>query len=118
EGSPRLQVAVSPDGQRVLLASGNRFWLWNVATGLPTPSFDGHHYAVHFLQFSADGRRLSSGCHFATAVPTELLTWERTTWRLTATSVSGRDKMPNVSRLAQSSDHRLCVGYLPPEKGQ
>jgi WD40 repeat protein len=55
-------IAFSPDGKK--LAAGGRdntVGLWDVATGKPLLSFEGHRGPVNCLAFSPDGRSLASG---------------------------------------------------------
>jgi WD40 repeat protein len=59
---PCFAVAFSPDG--VLLASGHGgggVWLWEVATGKPLRSVQGHADLVQSVSFSPDGKTLASG---------------------------------------------------------
>ena len=64
-------LAYSPDGKTLAAGvrhTGQRFEfktsdveLWQVATGKELRRFRGHHYGIHTLAFSPDGRTLASG---------------------------------------------------------
>jgi len=68
----RDTLAFSPDG-RLLATTGldNTVQLWDVATGRPLHTFQGHRGRVYSLSFSADGKRLMSG-----SVDTSILIWD------------------------------------------
>jgi WD40 repeat protein len=61
-GATVYDLAVSPDGRRVLTAGfgDSRVKLWEVGTGRLLESFDGHMNAVLGVGFSPDGRRAIS----------------------------------------------------------
>ena len=54
-------IAVSPDGSRVIAAVGNRVLLYNGDTGELIDSLRGHKDTVNCVDFSSDGSRFSSG---------------------------------------------------------
>lgn len=60
-------AAFSPDGRRLLSASGDQtLRLWDAETGPEIRSFAGHQSAVASVAFSPDGQRLLSGSHDGT----------------------------------------------------
>jgi WD40 repeat protein len=57
-----VSMALSPDGKT--LALGGHFsaiWLIDLATGKPRDLAPGHHGHIHFVVFSADSRRVTTG---------------------------------------------------------
>ncbi len=55
------EVAFSPDGKMLATASSEGARLWDVATGVESMVFAGHHDAAHSLAFSPAGDMLASG---------------------------------------------------------
>ena len=54
-------VAISPDGTRVIVAVGNRVLLYNGDNGDLIESLRGHKDIVYSVDFSSDGTRFASG---------------------------------------------------------
>src|SRR5262249_51860361 len=54
-------LAFSPDGTKLLVASGSGLQLLDVASGTTVQPWPGHAGPVEYLAFSADGRRLVTG---------------------------------------------------------
>lgn len=59
--NPVNDIAVSPDGTRVVVGVGNRVLLYNGETGEIIESLRGHKDTVNCVDFSCDGSRFSSG---------------------------------------------------------
>jgi len=60
------QIAFSPDGSKVLYASGSVIKLIDTNTRKLLRSFKGHKKAVHLMAFSPDGKRILSGSYDGT----------------------------------------------------
>ncbi|KAJ1457533.1 hypothetical protein M885DRAFT_615346, partial [Pelagophyceae sp. CCMP2097] len=50
--------AFSPDGKRIVTASGDKAWIWDAETSAPLATLEGHTDAVECCAFSPDGKRL------------------------------------------------------------
>jgi len=59
--NPINDVAISPDGTRVIVAVGNRVLLYNAETGDLLESLRGHKDTVYCVDFSFDGSKFASG---------------------------------------------------------
>ncbi|KAJ1434177.1 hypothetical protein B484DRAFT_394171 [Ochromonadaceae sp. CCMP2298] len=59
--SPVNDIAISPDGTRVVVAVGNRVLLYKADNGDLIDSLRGHKDTVYSVSFSCDGTRFSSG---------------------------------------------------------
>ena len=55
------EIAYSPDGTRLAVASSIGIWLYDTATGQEVALLTGHEWAVRSVAFSPDGRTLASG---------------------------------------------------------
>ncbi len=55
------EVAYSPDGSQLAVASGIGIWLYDAETGEPLDLLTGHTGVVISVAFSPDGRTLASG---------------------------------------------------------
>lgn len=80
-------IEFSPDGTRILSASGDSLYLWNVATGTLVRAFDGDAGPVLSLAFSPDGARIASGGGSAVGLvevsaDASVKLWETATGRL------------------------------------
>ena len=63
-----LSATYSPDGKRVLTASGDKTaQIWDRASGKSLTTLKGHEWAVLCGQFAADGQRIITGSQDATA---------------------------------------------------
>lgn len=63
-----LGLAFSPDGTRIVSASGNELRLWDARTGAAIGEPMAHYGPVYCVEFSPDGRRLVAGSHDGTVV--------------------------------------------------
>lgn len=59
--TPVNDIAISPDGSRVIAAVGNRVLLYKAENGDLIESLRGHKDTVYSVSFSCDGTRFSSG---------------------------------------------------------
>eukprot|EP00598_Pedospumella_elongata_P006620 CAMPEP_0184976768 /NCGR_PEP_ID=MMETSP1098-20130426/7662_1 /TAXON_ID=89044 /ORGANISM="Spumella elongata, Strain CCAP 955/1" /LENGTH=1432 /DNA_ID=CAMNT_0027499697 /DNA_START=50 /DNA_END=4348 /DNA_ORIENTATION=+ len=59
--TPVNDIAISPDGSRVIAAVGNRVLLYKAENGDLIESLRGHKDTVYSVSFSCDGSRFSSG---------------------------------------------------------
>ena len=59
--SPINDIAISPDGSRLIVATGNRVLLYKTENGDLIESLRGHKDTVYTVSFSSDGTRFSSG---------------------------------------------------------
>jgi WD40 repeat protein len=103
--SPRVTVALSPDGQVIAGAQGTRaLRVWDAATGkrLRVLGGEGQDW-VNCLAFSPDGRRLALGTGRANAVDPPLRVWEADSGREVFTRKGHKD---GVSAVAFSADGR------------
>jgi WD40 repeat protein len=102
------EVALSPDGTRLLAVADRKMELWDVATGKELVGAAGHGGPVNHLQFAADGKQLLSVDHPAWSEPRELLRWDVRTWtprqRLGANELSR-----TVEVVCVSPDHGVEV---------
>ena len=54
-------IAISPNGETALSATGSRLLLWDMASGEPVRELNGHENEVWAVAFAPDGRRALSG---------------------------------------------------------
>lgn len=59
--TPIMDVAISPDGSKVIAAAGNRVLLYKADNGDLIESLRGHKDIVYSVSFSCDGTRFASG---------------------------------------------------------
>jgi WD40 repeat protein len=59
--TPVNDIAISPDGTKVIAAVGNRVLLYKADNGDLIESLRGHKDVVYSVSFSSDGSRFSSG---------------------------------------------------------
>jgi intraflagellar transport protein 122 len=59
--TPVNDIAISPDGTKVIAAVGNRVLLYKADNGDLIESLRGHKDIVYSVSFSSDGSRFSSG---------------------------------------------------------
>jgi WD40 repeat protein len=65
--SPFPSVAFSPDGTKVVVASGNKnAQIWNAETGRMLRTLSGHMGGVNVASFSPDGKKVVTGCEEGT----------------------------------------------------
>jgi WD40 repeat protein/serine/threonine protein kinase len=76
---PATHAEFSPDGRRVLVASGARVWLWDVATGKAVTEPLAHGGDVTHAAFSPDGKRVATAGQDGTA-----RVWDAATGKLLA----------------------------------
>ncbi|MCB8979404.1 MAG: protein kinase [Ardenticatenaceae bacterium] len=67
---PINTVAISPNGQTMLSASGSQLILWETASGEPIRELRGHENEIWAVSFSPDGRKALSG-----GIGGELIYW-------------------------------------------
>ncbi|MGH7223001.1 MAG: hypothetical protein ACRELF_07225, partial [Gemmataceae bacterium] len=110
--SSPAQVFFSQDGKTLAVPWSYTVALWDVAAWTERPRRQGHHDAVLFLSFSADGKTLVSGNDgpdSSWSYPQTAVTWDTSTWKETARS----ELMPDDETMYVSRDHRLgvvCIG--------
>jgi WD40 repeat protein len=79
--SPIRRLMLSPDGTRLVAASGGDLQFIDVATLKEVHSFVGHRGWVESVAFSADGKRLLTGGVRSDLHLREVLTWDTATWK-------------------------------------
>ena len=80
-GGEVFAVAFSPDGTKVVTASGDgTVMLWDAATGKEIATLSGHDDSVYTVAFSRDGKRVATGSQDGTVI-----LWDAKTWKKTAT---------------------------------
>lgn len=65
---PVTTCAYSPDGSRIVSASGRALRIWDSSSGELLTAFDRHAHFVNACAFSPDGRRVVSSAHEGTAL--------------------------------------------------
>ena len=109
------EIAYSPDGTQLAVASSIGVWLYNARTGAELSLLTGHASAVRSIAFSPDGRTLASGAEreyfngtirlWDTATGAHKLTLEGHTFRVLSLAFS-----PDGRTLASGSgDGTVCL---------
>jgi WD40 repeat protein len=101
-------LAFAPDGRTLLVGAGADLQLYDVATLKEIVPTDGHHCALEYVAFSADGKRLLTSGAKDNFNPQEVATWDVLTWQRLQLSSTRPPQWPNI-RVA-SSDHSYYVG--------
>ena len=116
-GTSHRNVAFSPDGQRLAVASSIGVWLYDVATSrelalIPSAS------SVLSVVFSPDGTRLASGSDDGT-----ILLWDGAEWTNSGTAVAASKLigLPDEPQLQQNAPNpfnsQTVLSYFLPESG-
>ncbi|HKP05857.1 MAG TPA: hypothetical protein VJU58_01265, partial [Microbacterium sp.] len=92
----------SPDESRVVIAAGDRAWVWSVRTGDLEMTLDGHLDVVRALAFRSTGELVTAGMDGA------IFTWALDGW-----ADSFRDGVRDVSEMALPTDGRTLVYHFP-----
>jgi WD40 repeat protein len=99
-----------PDGKCLLTRTARTISALEVATGKKLFPWEGHHDSVNFLNFSGDDRRLVTVTGIgrdSIRYPSEVITWERATWRPSARSTN--ETLDLEESLAISLDNTLAA---------
>ena len=97
-------IAISPDGKRLVVASRIGVWLYDTQTGDALSLFTGHESAVRSVAFSPDGVTVASGSGLGDDKSIRL--WDTKTGEHRMISFGNRD---DVGDLAFSPDGLLLV---------
>jgi len=61
-----VSCAFSPDGKRIMTASGHYAWLWDDETGVVQATLEGHSDTVWSCAFSSDRERIATASNDST----------------------------------------------------
>ena len=70
-------IAFSPDGKLAASADGHRISVWDIRTGKPRSSVEGHHLPIERISFLNDGQRIGTSSADGQAV-----VWDAATGKL------------------------------------
>ena len=108
-------VAFSPDGAKVLTASGNAAHLWDVATGMAIRDLTGHTAEVKSAAFSPDGKKVLTGSSDKTA-----RLWDAATGELLRTFTGHSDTVnavafsPDGTQILTGSSDKTALLWATP----
>lgn len=111
-----FEIAYSPDGTRLAVASAAGIWLYNPHTGAEIALLAGHTAGVSSVAFSPDGLTLASGCGGHT-----IRLWDAITGQSKATFTGHTDGVASIAfspggrTLASGSrDHTVLLWDMSP----